>query len=36
MAAVHEDDSSDLREVARILKDVLEVKHVRHHIFVPK
>lgn len=26
MAAMHEDDSPDLREVARILKDILEVK----------
>ena len=25
MAAMHEDDSPDLREVARILKDILEV-----------
>lgn len=25
MAAMHEDDSPDLREVARILRDILEV-----------
>lgn len=28
MAAMHEDDSPDLREVAKILKDTLEIQHV--------
>lgn len=31
MAAMHEDDSPDLGEVAKILNDVFEVNESRHH-----